>query len=231
MPLPFPLSMVGRGAGGALSIISTAYASGVSCLWSCPTLQATDVLLFCYANDGTAGSLTPTAGDDGGATLTYNLIGKVERQFANSVLYWARATGSETPGSVIEVFCSESDNTVTNGIMVQLRGCKTSGNPYEGWNSSNGISANNGPTATTITTGANELGLRFYCRSKNTASAPSSGWTEEREGLDATGGGNGITMALDSKLITAAGTEAATTRTVGGSIFPWTTHGLAMLAA
>jgi hypothetical protein len=61
----------------------------------------------------------------------------------------------------------------------------------------------------TTTTGLNRLGVRLYVQQGNSASTPPAEWTERAEDL-----AGSMRVALDTKTIATATTEAATTRTV-----------------
>lgn len=70
--------------------------------------------------------------------------------------------------------------------------------------------------ATTVSI-ANSLGVRIYCQFDNITSTPPSGWTENSE--DQTSPYIDFLIAIDTKIISSAGTEAASTRTVTGGPF------------
>lgn len=137
---------------------------------------------------------------------------------------WLRGSA----GSTVSLSASGGGGIVSiGGYCMLFSGCVTSGDPTEGANTTNGGSSSTTHTSpSTVTTGANRLGVRIWARGTNTTSTLASGWTERADGDDV---GNNSSAAY-TKTIAAAGTEAAASATAASSC-AWACQGFALIPA
>jgi len=140
--------------------------------------------------------------------------------------YWRRLVGNET-GTL--PFTIPSGNNGSTGLMFGLRGCITSGTPYEGFAQTSWTASTTTMTSpATTTTGPNRLGVRLFIGNEAGVSTPPAGWTESHEDLSTVG--NPKLTIVDTKGILAATTEAASSRTITAS-FAGAIHASAFIPA
>lgn len=168
----------------------------------------------------TAGISNPTIGGVAGFTALTQITQSAETAMR---LQWSRLTGSES-GSVT---VAHTGGNNSKGVMIGIRGAIASGTPYEGLGTSQAASGTTQTSAALVTTVPNTLGLRFGCNvdADDTTGSPPSGWTEQLEHVAT----NVTTITIDSKTITSAGTEPASSRTVYEN--NWIVQTLAILPA
>lgn len=207
-------------AGGAtptvVAVGAKAQAAGTLNVPYYAGLAANDiaVIIACGYDDVTFGSLTGYTAETqvGSASAT------------RARLYWKRLTGSESGSESITGATSE----VNHGVMIGIRGCITTGTPYEGYASNSGSGTSVTSPATT-TTSTNRLLLRTYAdESGGTNTTPPSGWSERYEDWETVTGF--LRLALDTKEQTTAATVTATSRTASFSS-SYVTFGLAFIPA
>lgn len=147
---------------------------------------------------------------------------------ADQGLYYKRLTGSESGTESITLTggSSGAGEYVVVGRMFGIRGCITSGTPYEGLGSNSGLGG--AASASIVTTGSSRLLLRLQMDEDGGGNSPPSGYTERHEETETFFGV--MTPALDTKEMAASGTESATTRTIGGGI-SFVVQTLAMIPA
>lgn len=208
-------------------------AGSTLCQWAgsviVPLLQANDIVLAFYTDNYSGDTINPFI--SGGATgLSFTQINTVVSSGSNqSVLYWARAAGTETASGIIEIGNNDADsNQESGGVLAIVRGCKTSGNPYEGNATNSSPSSSTVTSASTVTSVANTLGLRFFGKKTSSTSNAPSGWKEEQEGVKTSS--SSVVFILDSKAIPTASTESASTRNISG-VAGSTSISLAMMPA
>jgi hypothetical protein len=158
---------------------------------------------------GTAAISTP-AGFTSISNTTMNGI-------ANSrhAICWKRCTGSESGTVAVSVSGGSSGSNSIIGIMSLWRGCKTSGNPYEGLATSNGSDGTMESPAV-ITTGANRRILHFLGHGGAETETPAVGYTEEYSETTLLGTVD-ASIHLVTKERASAGTELSATHAGSGS--------------
>jgi len=143
-----------------------------------PTHQADDILLVGAMNAGGYAMSTVTSG--------WTKIAEINGT-DDFIWYWKRATGAGTAGPTIT-----ASGTDQFGICYVIRGCITTGTPFEDATETNG--ADNNPDTSLITiTGSDRLVVCSLLITDNTSwsvSPPPSGWTldddlDTRRGTDA----------------------------------------------
>lgn len=140
-------------------------------------------------------------------------------------IYWRRLDGGES-GNVSVALTGSSDTAL--GIMFGIRGCITSGTPYEDLDvNSEASGVTSDYTSQSITTtAANRLLLRMGMdEDAGTSSVPAS-WTQRFESTESIGGYMCVT--LDTLAQATATTVSATTRT-GSFSSSFVIHTMAML--
>ena len=172
----------GTGVTGSTSL-SVPYYAG---------LAADDIaLIFVCSNS------SPTIGVPSNYTAISNQIAD-----SNSSNYgrgfWKRLTGSESGN--VTVSCTGGSQS--EGVMIGIRGCITTGTPYEGHATTTTYTA----TPAITTTGPNRLLIDHFYWSTDSSSVSISGWT--RDAYVETAGENAT--AVFHKERATAGTEAAT---------------------
>lgn len=136
-----------------------------------------------------------------------------------------RAFWRRMPGAVGTVSVSISGASQSGVIMFGIRGCITTGNPFEDYQSQVGTSTSQTSDSIT-TTGTNRLAIRVGGTQAFIADmgSPPSGYTQAFEDNFEP------CFSMDYKSVPTATTEAASTRTLGTST-NWFTHTFAMIPA
>lgn len=129
----------------------------------------------------------------------------------HQAVYWKRLTGSES-GTEDFQLVTTSESNIATAVMFGIRGCVTSGTPYEDQDVASGTDAS--MTAATITTlGSNRLVLRIHMDADAGSSSVPASWTQRFEVVETAA--NAMTTALDTIAQSSAGTVSASTRTAG----------------
>lgn len=147
-------------------------------------------------------------------------------------LYWRRATGSES--GTITVTASEDVNSGCLGARISAwRGCKTSGDPYEGAGHTNqaaGLSFT-GPSVTTAGPNRRVVAINGSTQtSVGTTAADPSNWAKDYESISLAGGNQ--VVSCYSREAPSAGVIGACTGNRGSdSAFARITFGFALIPA
>lgn len=141
-------------------------------------------------------------------------------------LYWRRLDGGES-GNVSVAFTSAA-NDIATGVMFGIRGCITSGTPYEDMDVISGApGATTSMTSQSITTlGPNRLCLRVAMDEDAGSSSVPASWTQRYELIETAL--SAVTSTLDTIEQSSAGTVSASTRTQSFS-GSFVIHTLAMI--
>jgi hypothetical protein len=143
-------------------------------------------------------------------------------------IFWRRLDGSETGSvSITTVSGVQSTDTLAAGMSI-WRGCKTTGDPYEGAAMARSISPSlTGSAVTTL--GFSRRVLNFGATYTTASATPASGWTEQYDYLAEAGTGEG-SLSMFSKERVGAGTESAAVHALDASR-RWVTFSLALIPA
>jgi hypothetical protein len=148
-------------------------------------------------------------------------------------VFWKRCAGTESGTQGITATSGHAATDTFCGIMSIWRGCKASGDPYEGL-ATNSSSASGGNSvnmrgAAVTTTGANRRVVHYCANGRAESATPAAGWTENYDAATTNGTPDG-SVHMYSKEKAAAGTEAAATHTLSGSR-AWQTVAFALIPA
>jgi hypothetical protein len=163
-----------------------------------PTHQADDILIACAYNANGDTMSTATAG--------WSEITEVDGT-DNAAWYWARASGAGTSGPTIT-----AAGTDQFAFVFAVRGCSTTGTPYEdATTSGTGSATDSTPNSAEVTTtDTNRLVVAILCQDDNvdfSSGHPPSGWISKANLID--GGGTGAHFAVMSRVQSTADTVAA----------------------
>lgn len=135
-------------------------------------------------------------------------------------------------GSTVSISRSGGGGVASiGGYCLHFSGCITSGDPTEGGATTTGTSNSTTHTSpSTVTTGANRLGVRIWVRGNaGITSTLASGWTERRDG-DLMNVSMSLSSAAYTKTIASASTEGAASATASSTI-TWLCQGFALIPA
>lgn len=145
-----------------------------------PAHQANDILIIACMNDGNYTMSTSTSG--------WTEIAEIQASTPHVAWYWKRATGSGTAGATIVPSNSLNDLWA---ICYVIRGCITTGTPYEDATTDWGNALETTPdTALITTTDVNRLVCCFASMAGDDAWStppPPSGWTTGDDSTSADG--------------------------------------------
>ena len=170
------------------------------------TVNANDILILAVLNDVNCTFTTPS----GWAVIQY-----LNSSNASIVLYWKRATGSESGTET--VIPDISPGQIICGIMSRFSGCKTTGTPFEA-TEYYGIAVIQDVPAPEITTlGVNRLVVNFILEEDNWGYSVADNYIERYEELS--GVGSGATMYCQTQAVATATTvpEETTIKSIASS--------------
>ncbi len=163
-----------------------------------------------------------------GATFTapsgFTQITPVANGTWDGAVSWKRLVGSES-GSVTY---STAGGANSRGVMIGIRGAIASGDPYEGYDTNVSDGSASSVSAAIITTVANTLAVRFCGESfsSDTSDPAPTGYTQRVNAA-----ASSIGTCIDTKTLTASGTEPASSRLMDDAGSPWVVLTLAVLPA
>lgn len=122
---------------------------------------------------------------------------------------WKRCSGSEDNTTDTATLSTNGDGTSRGAYY---SGCVTSGDPYEGYDPNQGTSNTQAHDAI-VTAGADRMGIHMGGGRRTTGITPPATWTER---IDV--GANTTKIHVAEKSLPTAGTESATTQSLGTSV-------------
>jgi hypothetical protein len=175
-------------------------------------VQANDIAIIVHCSDNTSSPSWPGGWAAEAQQTTTNW---------NTRMAWLRCTGSEG-GTTVAV--AQSGAVVKVAQIYLFRHCVASGTPYEDYSGATGSSTTAASNATTIS-GGDRLAVRITCNSDDVTGSTPAGFTSPV--ADTTLLGGDMSQVLDFKVVTNAGTEASSSRTITSGA--WTVLDFAMI--
>lgn len=217
-------NLVGFGGGGGGDIPSFIGASTGTTNTGSSTLsvnypssiQANDIIICVVQGEDTSGASTGDTSFGGGGVTNFSSLGNRDGNGGASAsgVFYKRATGSESGTETATMVAPGGPRSMT-GIMYLFRGCITSGDPTNGFSSSdNAVSSTWSQQSLTTTVGAC-LGCNVIAAVANSATAGSftgetgGDWTEANIYSSANGTIQLQTASLPSATTISGGSVAA----------------------
>ena len=184
----------------AVSTAIQSATSGTTVTVTLPGHATNDILLVC--GNYSFGSSTLTCGTSGWTKID----GTANANLSTAWFYKRAASGAET-NPVITSTATASTSASLYGAAMVIRGCVTSGTPYEGATKSTTTSTSAPSTSAVTTTGPSRLAVELATTGDNNVETAPSGWTASLN--IATTTGSDSAFFGNTKTIAAAGTESA----------------------